>query len=70
MEADALEILFVSGADVEQLGLRADDVLGAVEAAVRAQGEGEVTLDERVQHVPDASFPGHFNVLRATVWPL
>ena len=37
---------------------------------MRAQGEGQVTLDERVQHVPDPSFPGHFNVLRATVWPL
>ena len=70
MEADALEILFVSGADVERLGLDAAAVLRAVEDAVRAQGEGEVTLDERVQHVPDPSFPGHFNVLRATVWPL
>ncbi len=37
---------------------------------MRAQGEGTVALDERVQHVPDPSFPGHFNVLRATVWPL
>ena len=37
---------------------------------VRAQGEGEVALDPRVQHVPDPSYPGHFNVLRATVWPL
>jgi alanine dehydrogenase len=70
MDADALEILFVSGLDVEQLGLAAPDVLGAVESAVRAQGEGKVALDERVQHVPDPSFPGHFNVLRATVWPL
>ena len=46
------------------------DVLAAVEAAVRAQGEGAVTLDPRVHHVPDPSFPGHFNLLRATVWPL
>lgn len=70
MESGALEILFVSGADVEQLGLAAADVLSAVEDAVRAQGEGAVALDERVQHVPDVSFSGHFNVLRATVWPL
>jgi alanine dehydrogenase len=46
------------------------DVLAAVEAAVRAQGEGAVTLDPRVHHIPDPSFPGHFNLLRATVWPL
>jgi ornithine cyclodeaminase len=45
-------------------------VLDAVEAALAAQGRGEVTLDPRVQHVPDAGFPGHFNVQRATVWPV
>lgn len=65
-----LEILYLSGHDVEELALSLEDVLGAVEAAVRAQGNGEVRLDPRVQHVPDESFPGHFNVLRATVWPL
>ncbi len=46
------------------------EVLDAVEGAVRAQGEGGVVLDPRVHHVPDPAFPGHFNVLRATVWPL
>jgi len=70
METPALDVLFVSRADVERLGLAAADVLRAVEDAVRAQGEGKVALDERVQHVPDPSFPGHFNLLRATVWPL
>lgn len=70
MAAGTLEILFVSGSDVERLGLCAADVLRAVEDAVRAQGEGATALDERVQHVPDPRYPGHFNVLRATVWPL
>ncbi len=65
-----LEILFLSGDDVAALGLPADRVLVAVEQALAAQGEGRVTLDERVHHVPDPAFPGHFNVLRATVWPL
>ena len=65
-----LEILFLSGHDVEELAISLEDVLDAVEAALRAQGRGEVSLDPRVQHVPDESFPGHFNVLRATVWPL
>jgi alanine dehydrogenase len=46
------------------------EVMAAVEAAVRAQGDGAVTLDPRVHHVPDPDFPGHFNLLRATVWPL
>jgi alanine dehydrogenase len=65
-----LEILFLSGPDVEALALTVDDVLEAVEAVVLAQGRGEVTLDPRVQHVPDAAVAGHFNVLRATVSPL
>jgi alanine dehydrogenase len=66
----SLDLLFLSGDDVAALGLTADDVLGAVEEALRAQGVGQVTLDERVHHVPDPVFPGHFNLLRATVWPL
>jgi ornithine cyclodeaminase/alanine dehydrogenase-like protein (mu-crystallin family) len=67
---ERLEILFLSRHDIEELEISSDDVLTSVEAAVLAQGEGKVTLDPRVQHVPDRSFPGHFNVLRATVWPL
>jgi ornithine cyclodeaminase len=70
VNAEQIEILFVSGHDIEELGLSSEDVLGAVEAVLVAQGERKVTLDPRVQHVPDPSFPGHFNVLRATVWPL
>jgi alanine dehydrogenase len=69
-EDNRLEILFLSGHDVEELAVSLEDVLDAVEGALRAQGHGEVSLDPRVQHVPDDSFPGHFNVLRATVWPL
>ena len=70
METDGLEILFVSGRRRRGARTRGGRRAGVVEDAVRAQGEGKVTLDERVQHVPDPSFPGHFNVLRATVWPL
>ena len=70
MDTERLEILFLSGEDIEELAVPLEDVLEAVEAVVRAQGEGKVTLDPRVQHVPDPAYPGHFNVLRATVWPL
>lgn len=70
MDDTRIEILFVSGHDVEEVALSSEDVLRAVEAVVRAHGEGEVVLDARVHHVPDPGYPGHFNVLRATVWPL
>jgi ornithine cyclodeaminase len=65
-----LDLLFLSGEDVSAVGLSDEDVLGSVEAALRAQGSGEVVLDARVQHVPEPDGGGHFNVLRATVWPL
>lgn len=65
-----LELLFLSGEDVAALALGPDDVLAAAEQALEAQGRGQVALDPRAQHVPDPSFPGHFNLLRATVWPV
>lgn len=40
-----LDLLFLSGDDMRALALSDTDVLDAVEAAVRAQGEGAVTLD-------------------------
>jgi ornithine cyclodeaminase len=45
-------------------------VLGAVELALRAQGDGEVVLEPREHLVPDPAFGGHFNVLRCYVAPL
>lgn len=65
-----MEILYLSGHDVTQLALTADDVIAAVESALRAQGRGEVVLEPRVHLVPDAAFNGHFNVLRAYIAPL
>ena len=70
MSETRLEILFVSGQDVAELALTTDEVLGAVEAALRAQGNGEVVLEPREHLVPDPAFEGHFNLLRAYVAPL
>jgi alanine dehydrogenase len=65
-----IEILFLSGEDVEDLALTSGEVLAAVEASVRAQGEDEVVLEPREHLVPDPEFRGHFNLLRAYVAPL
>ncbi len=67
---EGIQIRFLSGADVETLGLSDADVIGAVEAALRAQGEGEVVLEPREHLVPDPEFHGHFNLLRSYVRPL
>src|SRR5947199_2218028 len=47
-----------------------DEILGAVEAGLRAQGRGEAVIEPRVHLVPDPAFRGHFNVLRGYVAPL
>ena len=70
MSERPIEILFVSGQDVEELALTNADVMAAVEAALRAQRAGEVVLEPREHLVPDPAFRGHFNLLRAYVAPL
>jgi alanine dehydrogenase len=59
-----LWLRFLSGPDIEALGLSNADVVAAVEDAVRAHGDGRVVLEPRVHLVPDNNGAGHFNVLR------
>ena len=66
----SIEIRFLARADIETLAIGQDDVLAAVERALAAQGRGQVVLEPREHLVPDRSFEGHFNVLRAYVAPL
>jgi alanine dehydrogenase len=70
VSGSGIDIRFLSGRDVEELAPAPADVLDAVEAALRAQGEGEVVLEPREHLVPDPAFRGHFNLLRAYVAPL
>ena len=71
MDADAgLWLRFVSGPDVDALGLTIPDVLDAVEGAVAAHGRGETAFEPRVHLTPDASGRGHFNILRGHIGSL
>jgi alanine dehydrogenase len=65
-----LELTYLNGPDVERLALTDDEILDAVEAALRAQGEGRTVLEPRVHLKPDPAVDGHFNVLRGAVLPL
>ena len=65
-----IEIRYLSGHDVERLGIGPDAILAAVEGALAAQGNGDVVLEPREHLVPDPAFDGHFNLLRAYVAPL
>ncbi len=65
-----IDIRYLNGIDVDRLSLDDEEILAAVEAAIRAQGRGETVIEPRVHLVPETSAKGHFNVLRGYVKPL
>jgi alanine dehydrogenase len=62
-----LWLRFLSGPDIDSLGLTNAEILAAVEAAVRAHGDGRAVIEPRVHLVPDNGGAGHFNVLRGAL---
>ena len=65
-----LYLTYLNRPDVEALALGDDEILGAVEGGLRAQGLGETVIEPRVHLRPDEAFRGHFNVLRGYIAPL
>ena len=68
--AKSIDIAYLNGPDVERLALTDDEILGAVQSALAAQGRGETVVEPRVHLVPESSSKGHFNILRGYVKPL
>src|SRR2546421_623849 len=66
----SIDISWLSGPDVERLALTDDEILGAVEGALAAQGRKETVIEPRVHLIPESSAKGHFNILRGYVKPL
>jgi alanine dehydrogenase len=62
-----LDLTYLSGPDVDRLGLTADDVLAPVEAVLAAMGRGETVIEPRVHLFPGGGADGHFNVLRGAL---
>jgi alanine dehydrogenase len=62
--AGELWLRFLSGPDIDSLGLSPAEIVAAVEEAVRAHGDGRAIVEPRVHLVPDNDGAGHFNVLR------
>ena len=67
---DTLMLDYLNGPDVAALALTDDEIIGAVEAGLSAQGRGETVLEPRMHLQPDPAFNGHFNVLRGYIAPL
>ena len=61
---------YLNALDVDELALTDDEIIGAVEAGLAAQGCGQVVIEPRVHLMPDPTFNGHFNVLRGYVAPI
>jgi alanine dehydrogenase len=61
---------YLNAFDIEALALTDAEILSAIETSLRAQGNGETVIEPRVHLEPDATFNGHFNVLRGYVAPL
>ena len=53
---------FLSGPDIDTLGLTDDEIVAAVEDVVAAHGRGQTVFEPRVHLVPDNGGIGHFNV--------
>lgn len=65
-----IHFTYLSGLDVAALAMTDEEILDAVEAGLKAQGEGGAVIEPRVHLEPDPAFRGHFNVLRGYVAPL
>ncbi|MFI5610574.1 ornithine cyclodeaminase family protein [Amycolatopsis sp. NPDC051903] len=65
-----LYFTFLNGKDIAELAVSNAEILDAVEAGLRAQGDGETVVEPRVHLEPGEQFNGHFNVLRGYVGPL
>ena len=67
---DPIYIDYLNAFDIEALALTDAEILAAIETSLTAQGNGETVIEPRVHLEPDASFHGHFNVLRGYVAPI
>ncbi len=62
----AIYISFLNRLDVEELALSDEEILGAIEAGLAAQGRGETVIEPRM-HLEPGVARGHFNVLRGAI---
>src|SRR5579859_4243235 len=70
MFVQEIHFTYLNALDVEKLALTDAEILAAVEAGLKAQGNGQTVIEPRVHLIPESSAKGHFNVLRGYVKPL
>jgi ornithine cyclodeaminase len=65
-----IDLMWLSGHDIDALAMTDDEILDSVERGLLAQGHGDTVIEPRVHLEPDPAFRGHFNVLRGYIAPL
>ncbi|MFF4592514.1 ornithine cyclodeaminase family protein [Amycolatopsis sp. NPDC001319] len=55
---------YLTGDDIDSLGITNADIVGAVEDVLVDHGRGDVVFEPRTHLVPDNGGKGHFNILR------
>ncbi|MBB4686650.1 ornithine cyclodeaminase family protein [Amycolatopsis jiangsuensis] len=55
---------YLTGADIDSIGITRADIVGAVEDVLADHGNGAVVFEPRTHLVPDNGGKGHFNILR------
>ena len=58
---------YLSGADIDSLGVTDADIVHAVEDVLADHGNGRVVFEPRTHLMPDNGGRGHFNVLRGSL---
>jgi ornithine cyclodeaminase len=64
---EGIWLRFLSGPDIDGLGITRTEIVDAVAGAVAAHGRGQTVFEPRVHLVPGNGGAGHFNVLRGHV---
>ena len=65
-----MDLLYLNAMDIEKLELSNEEILGAVEQSLKAQGNQQTVIEPRVHLIPNPEFNGHFNVLRGYIEPM
>jgi alanine dehydrogenase len=60
-------VTYLNGLDIDALAITDDEILGAIETSLAAQGRGETVIEPRMHLIPDPRVHGHFNVLRGYI---
>jgi len=67
VNTEGIWLRFVSGPDVDALGITRTEIVDAVSQVMAAHGRGQTVFEPRVHLMPGNGSTGHFNILRGHV---